>query len=83
MLVRDDFYQIDSGDDSTTVLGWYKSHVAGSWAAAGSPDNLVLSNANGVRIEIDKLGYGNQPVGKRPRTMICLNRIVDGQAQPC
>lgn len=80
--MRDDFYQIDSADDSSTVLAWYKSHVPGGWGAAGSPDNVV-TNAHGIRIEIDKLGYGNQPVGKRPRTMICLNRVVDGEAQPC
>ena len=83
MLVRDDFYQIDTADDGATVLSWYKSHVTGSWVPAGSPDNLVLSNAHGVRIQIDKLNYGNQPVGNRPRTIICLNRIVNGQAQPC
>ena len=79
MLVRDDFYQIDSADDAATVLAWYKSHVPGAWTTAGSPDNALLTNANGVRIEVDKLGYGNEPVGARPRTMICLNRVISGE----
>lgn len=83
MLVRDDFYQIDSADDSATVLAWYKSRVTGTWGTAGTPSNVVLPNANGVRIQIDTIGYGNEPVGNRPRTVICLNRIVDGRADPC
>jgi len=82
-LVRDNFYQITSADDPAAVLAWYRSHVSGAWATPASPDNWVLPSANGVRIEIDKVGYGNQPAGTRPKTMICLNRIVNGQAQPC
>lgn len=78
MLVRDDFYQIDSADDAAMVLAWYKSHVSGTWAEAGGPGNLVLPDVNGVRIEVDKLGYGNEPVGNRPRTMICLNLVASG-----
>jgi hypothetical protein len=82
MLVRDDFYQIDSADDAATVLAWYKSHLPGKWTTAGSPDNALLENANGLRIEIDKLGYGNQPIGTRPKTMICLNH-VGGEVGSC
>jgi hypothetical protein len=78
MLVRHDFYQIDSADDAATVLAWYKSHVSGTWGEAGGPGNQVLPNVNGVRIEVDKLGYGNEPVGSRPRTMICLNLVASG-----
>lgn len=83
MLVRDDFYQIDSADDSARVLAWYKSHVSGTWTTAGSPDNALLPNVNGVRIEVDKLGYGNQPVGARPKTMICLNRVGNDESSSC
>jgi hypothetical protein len=32
-----------------------------AWTTAGSPDNLVLPNANGVRIEIDRLDMGTSP----------------------
>lgn len=83
MLVRDDFYQIDSADNAATVLAWYKSHVSGTWTTAGSPDNALLPNVNGVRIEVDKLGYGNQPVGARPRTMICLNLVGNDETTSC
>jgi hypothetical protein len=81
-MLGDDFYQIMSADDAASVLAWYRSRVPGAWATPASPDNWVLPSAKGVRIEIDKIGYGNQPVGKRPKTIIYLYRIVNGQVQP-
>jgi hypothetical protein len=82
-LIRDNFYEISSADETGKVLSWYRAHVSGIWATPGSPDNSILADTNGVRIEIDKIGYGNQPAGNRPKTTICLNRIVNGQADSC